>query len=269
MPMDKGLHVVTTAAFKLATARGEEVFGTDNLLWQVVANSDSMGFRLLKDQPGVDVEVVKSELVRLASESYADPSVREMEHIAATAALVHAGEAAKFAQSHFTGTDHLVLGFMLGIKAQGTEYVSIAKASLISAGVDGRKLFKIVVPSVDERRQIEVSALEVLRGRVPQIEERHRVRVVASALPVAVNLSSHYVNRGAPADKAAAVVETAASVVRLIANNEAKSRFPNDAEAERAWADQQTPEVTQEDMYKVIQLWTEIPVAKLMGQDVH
>ena len=88
-------------------------------------------------------------------------------------------------------------------------------------------------------------ALEILRGVAPKYEEHHKVKYRPEALEAAVKLSIRYITDRHLPDKAIDLIDEAAAYVRL--------EHPTE----------ELPEVTEEDIAKVVSARTGIPVGQL------
>ena len=152
----------------------------------------------------------------------------------------------------------------------------------------------------------EKEAIGILQGIVSRYEEHHKVKILPEALEAAVHLSNRYINDRKLPDKAIDVMDEAAAAVRLQrmqttdeATDQAKEIKALDEKLEQAIRDQDLeeasrlkqklkealtryekhqkrqeksrkkgqPEVTAEDIAKVISTWTKVPVSRLTEKE--
>ena len=152
----------------------------------------------------------------------------------------------------------------------------------------------------------EKEAIGILQGIVSRYEEHHKVKILPEALEAAVHLSNRYINDRKLPDKAIDVMDEAAAAVRLQrmqttdeATDQAKEIKTLDEKLEQAIRDQDLeeasrlkqklkealtryekhqkrqeksrkkgqPEVTAEDIAKVISTWTKVPVSRLTEKE--
>lgn len=93
-------------------------------------------------------------------------------------------------------------------------------------------------PSVEE-------TIEILKGLRPKFEEFHGVKISDKAIEAAAKLSSKYITDRFMPDKAVDLVDEAAARAKIDGKHE----------------------VTDEDIAKVVERWTGIPVGKIMGDE--
>ena len=152
----------------------------------------------------------------------------------------------------------------------------------------------------------EKEAIGILQGIVSRYEEHHKVKILPEALEAAVHLSNRYINDRKLPDKAIDVMDEAAAAVRLQrmqttdeATDQAKEIKTLDEKLEQAIRSQDLeeasrlkqklkealaryekhqkrqeksrkkgqPEVTAEDIAKVISIWTKVPVSRLTEKE--
>ena len=152
----------------------------------------------------------------------------------------------------------------------------------------------------------EKEAIGILQGIVSRYEEHHKVKILPEALEAAVHLSNRYINDRKLPDKAIDVMDEAAAAVRLQrmqttdeAADQAKEIKALDEKLEQAIRSQDLeeasrlkqklkealaryekhqkrqeksrkkgqPEVTAEDIAKVISTWTKVPVSRLTEKE--
>ena len=152
----------------------------------------------------------------------------------------------------------------------------------------------------------EKEAIGILQGIVSRYEEHHKVKILPEALEAAVHLSNRYINDRKLPDKAIDVMDEAAAAVRLQrmqttdeATDQAKEIKTLDEKLEQAIRVQDLeeasrlkqklkealaryekhqkrqeksrkkgqPEVTAEDIAKVISTWTKVPVSRLTEKE--
>ena len=152
----------------------------------------------------------------------------------------------------------------------------------------------------------EKEAIGILQGIVSRYEEHHKVKILPEALEAAVHLSNRYINDRKLPDKAIDVMDEAAAAVHLQrmqttdeATDQAKEIKTLDEKLEQAIRDQDLeeasrlkqklkealtryekhqkrqeksrkkgqPEVTAEDIAKVISTWTKVPVSRLTEKE--
>ena len=152
----------------------------------------------------------------------------------------------------------------------------------------------------------EKEAIGILQGIVSRYEEHHKVKILPEALEAAVHLSNRYINDRKLPDKAIDVMDEAAAAVRLQrmqttdeATDQAKEIKTLDEKLEQAIRHQDLeeasrlkqklkealtryekhqkrqeksrkkgqPEVTAEDIAKVISTWTKVPVSRLTEKE--
>jgi len=152
----------------------------------------------------------------------------------------------------------------------------------------------------------ENEAIGILQGIVSRYEEHHKVKILPEALEAAVHLSNRYINDRKLPDKAIDVMDEAAAAVRLQrmqttdeAADQAKEIKELDEKLEQAIRSQDLeeasrlkqklkealaryekhqkrqeksrkkgqPEVTAEDIAKVISTWTKVPVSRLTEKE--
>ena len=152
----------------------------------------------------------------------------------------------------------------------------------------------------------EKEAIGILQGIVSRYEEHHKVKILPEALEAAVHLSNRYINDRKLPDKAIDVMDEAAAAVRLQrmqttdeATDQVKEIKTLDEKLEQAIRDQDLeeasrlkqklkealaryekhqkrqeksrkkgqPEVTAEDIAKVISTWTKVPVSRLTEKE--
>lgn len=152
----------------------------------------------------------------------------------------------------------------------------------------------------------EEETVGILKGIVSRYEQHHRVEITQEALEAAVKLSSRYINDRRLPDKAIDVMDEAAAAVRLerMQPSEAAADLTDqlreldacleeairsgDYEQAGIWKKQQDelyagyermqkrlekkrekelPQVTEEDIAKVISVWTKVPVSRLTEKE--
>ncbi len=100
-------------------------------------------------------------------------------------------------------------------------------------------------PVLVEEPSVETT-IEMLRGIKTEFEKHHGVTITDEALVAAAKLSARYISDRFLPDKAIDLVDEAASAVKLENNGKV---------------------VTEEEIAKVVQLWTGIPVTKIVQSD--